>query len=227
MDTISRRESLDLHFQIVECLETAGRNLLKLKESGGWKHIPDSEGKAYKSWTDYLSRAHGQCRNHLYELMRAAPVNEYLRENGFQVLGTGAADILTDYPQEHWLAIVQTATARYGKATESQIKSVAHQIFLLSTSGGVNLNGEATPIDAALTEEDAEALKRQQEYINGRKNRVVLIRHTSAELVPTTGGEWRLMLTGRLSDFEADFQGGPVEVSVWLNGKGKHDDEDD
>src|SRR5574341_1296229 len=76
-----------------------GRNLLRLKESEGWAKLLDEEGKPYHSWSDCLSRGFSYSRNHLYELMRAAPVTERLQAEG-KTINTDQALALNKFALE-------------------------------------------------------------------------------------------------------------------------------
>ena len=136
-----------------------GRNLLELKEREGWRAL------GYANWTACLQNEFGYSRQYLYDLMDAAPVQERLSSTPYK-LSTRAAVALAAYEVDLQPAILRTAAARYAKLTESNVTRVGDVMQTLARTGHVDLgNGTSTPIDAALTAQDEEALKRQQQYI--------------------------------------------------------------
>lgn len=178
-----------------------GRLLLDLKEREGWRAL------GYASWTQCLRCEFEYSRKHLYELMNAAPVIEKLLPKGYN-LNTAQADALADFPAELHEPIVEATISRYGDLSENKIRRVGGVFTQAVKTGYVNTgDGEiSTPIDAALTREDEEAMLKQKQHIadNGKK-REYLIRHEQVK----TDARGRLLL----ADLPA---GARVFVSVWI-----------
>lgn len=137
-----------------------GRRLLELKAREGWRVL------SYKNWTECLNKEFVFSRKHLYSLMNAAPVTEKMLPKGYK-LSTNQANMVAQYPEHLQVAIVQTTQTRYGKLTESKLRRVGDVLTQAITTGHVDVGDDSKPnaIDAALTREDEEALKRQKQYI--------------------------------------------------------------
>jgi hypothetical protein len=139
-----------------------GRRLLDIQSREGWKVL------GYKNWTAFLEGEFSYSRQHLYELMTAAPILESLSATDYK-LSAKAAVALSKFDADLRPVILRTATARYGELTESNVARVGNVVQEMATTGHVDTaNGVSTPIDAALEAEDIEALKRQQQHIQER-----------------------------------------------------------
>lgn len=162
---MTREEAQEHVIAIRSAAADMGRRLLDLKERQGWRAL------GYETWTDCLEGEFSYSRKHLYELMKAAPVLEWMLPTGNKI-STKAAAALANYPAEILPAIIQTAQARYGELTESNVSRVGRVIQEMTTTGHVDVgNGTATPIDAALDVEDYESWRRQQTYIHDHAER--------------------------------------------------------
>lgn len=152
------------HVQAVKnAAQDMGRHLLELKEREGWKAL------GYASWTAFLNGEFEYSRQHLYTLMAAAPVQEKL-STVVDSLSTKAAAALSKFDESLQVVIAQTAQARYGEVTESNINRIGEVVQTMVATGHVDVgNGTSTPIDAALDTEDVEAHKRQQAYIAAKQ----------------------------------------------------------
>lgn len=137
-----------------------GRRLLELKEREGWRAL------GYKNWTACLNEEFVFSRKHLYSLMNAAPVAEKLLPKGYK-LTTNQASTVARYPEDLQPAIVRGAKNRYGKLTESNLRRYGDTLQQAVETGYLDIrDGEkVTAFEAALTDEDVEALKRQKQYI--------------------------------------------------------------
>jgi hypothetical protein len=166
----------------VQAVNTAaadmGRHLLELKEREGWRAL------GYANWTACLQNEFGYSRQHLYDLMDAAPVQERLSGTPYK-LSTRAAVALAAYDADLQPAILRTAAARYGKLTESNVTRVGNIVETMARTGHVDTgSGVSTPVDGALTAEDNEALNRQKQYIAESGGRMV--DPTTGEIVERT-----------------------------------------
>lgn len=140
-----------------------GRLLLGLKEREGWRAL------GYPTWTDFLTREFAFSRKHLYELMRAAPVQERVSPLGY-TLNTAQARALARYPAELQSPIVQATAARYGTLTESRLTRVGDVLAQAVTTGHVDADGQTpTAFDAALAYEDYEARQRRDAALGVRE----------------------------------------------------------
>lgn len=152
------------HVQAVKnAAQDMGRHLLELKEREGWKAL------GYASWTAFLNGEFEYSRKHLYELMTASPVQEKLLPIGYN-LSTKAAAALSKFDESLHVVIAQTAQARYGEVTESNINRVGDVVQTMVLTGHVSPDGISTPIDATLNAEDFEASQRQQVYVAEKVN---------------------------------------------------------
>lgn len=157
--TMTKAEAL-VHVQAVNhAAADMGRHLLELKQREGWRAL------GYETWTAFLEGEFTYSRQHLYELMKATPVQERLSTTAYKI-STKAAAALSRFDEDLQPTILKTAVARYGKLTESTVTRVGSVIQEMASTGHVDTgNGTSTPVDAALTSEDEEAVKRQKQYI--------------------------------------------------------------
>jgi len=160
IDVMTENEAREYVNRINSKAAEMGRLLLELKEREGWRVL------GYRSWTQCLECEFSYSRKHLYELMSAAPVVEKLLPKGYN-LNTAQAAAVATYPADLQAPIVEATANRYGKLTESNLRRVGDTLTQAIQTGYVNTgDGEiSTPIDAALTREDEEAVRRQRDYI--------------------------------------------------------------
>lgn len=152
------------HVQAVKnAAQDMGKHLLELKEREGWRVL------GYQSWTAFLNGEFEYSRKHLYELMAAVPVQDKLLPIGYN-LSTKAAAALSKFDESLHVVIAQTAQARYGEVTESNINRVGDVVQTMVLTGHVSPDGISTPIDATLNAEDFEASQRQQVYVAEKVN---------------------------------------------------------
>lgn len=170
IDAMTRDEAESHVKAINNAAADMGRHLLDLKERHGWRAL------GYPTWTACLENEFRYSRKHLYELMNAAPVYERLSPTG-NTLSLAAANALAAYDADLQPAILRTAQARYGALTESNVTRVGNVVETMARTGHVDTgSGESTPVEAALTIEDSEALKRQQDYIAGNSKRTLVLK---------------------------------------------------
>lgn len=157
MTTNEARTAVD---QINRHASEIGRLLLDLKERDGWRAL------GYDTWTACLRQEFVQSRQWLYVLMKAAPVQERMAEQGYR-LSVETASTLAGFPDHLQENIVRATEKRYGAITTSRLQRVGTVLTQAVETGHVETSpGESSAIDQALALEDDEARKRQSDYIN-------------------------------------------------------------
>lgn len=128
--------------------------------------------ETHGTFEEYCRDRWGMAASRARQLIAASEVvhqlesvtNVTLPQNEFQTR------TLAQFDEDLRPAILRTASSRYGTLTESNIRRVGTVIQEMANTGHVDTgNGNSTPIDAALDVEDAEAAKRQKEYISKNK----------------------------------------------------------
>lgn len=158
IDPMSTDEARALVMRINSHGAEIGRMLLELKEREGWRSL------GYETWTDCLYHEFSFTRKHLYELMRAAPVQEQLSPMGYTV-SVDAAKALSEFPEHMRPVIAQAADVR-GGITEGRVKRLGAAIEAALTTGYTDTgSGESIALDAALDLEEQEAHKRRKQYM--------------------------------------------------------------
>lgn len=170
IDAMSLDEAQATVDQINSHAAQIGKLLLNLRDREGWRAL------GYESWTQCLEREFSFSRKHLYELMRATPVQERVLPLGYN-LNTAQANELSRYPQDLQVPIVEATMKRYGQVTESRLRRVG-EVLTQAVKTGYTSTGDgstSTAIDASLNLEDEEARKRQQQYKHQNDTEPVLI----------------------------------------------------
>lgn len=172
------QDSLSEHEQatLAECEQVIERGLGTFVEVGqALLNIRDERlyRRDFATFEDYCEERWNIKRAHAYRLIAASEVVANLSPIGDTPLpkNEGQARALGQFPADLHPAIMQTAVARYEAPTASEIERVGRVVTEMATTGHVDIaNGTSTPIDAALTFEDEEAVKRAQVYVaeNGR-----------------------------------------------------------
>jgi len=149
---------------------------------------------AYASFDAYCQQRWGWSKQHAYRLINAFQVDQLLIESGAPAVpnehvARALGAIEDDAKRETiWLAAVQLAgTAE--KVTASFVRTAQTVIETAEiTSGYVDTGeGEMTPLGAALTQEQIERARRQQEHI--RAGRKPPLYNDVMQLRDVTGGE--------------------------------------
>lgn len=162
-------EARTLTRDIKDSLDKIGARLLEIRQRRGWKSM------GYASFRAYLAEEFVQSREHLYELMRAAPVQERLSGVGYS-LSVNAAAELARYPVETQAAIAAATQARFNKVTEKGIKVVGAVVSDLVTTGHVDIgNGTMSKAEAALTQQEVEQVLTGRAMVNGPRQEPELV----------------------------------------------------
>jgi len=126
---LTRQEAREHTEAIKRHLTEAGRLLLLMRESEGWKAL------GYQSWTQYLEREFTECRSHLYDLMRAAPVVERLQQSGYTP-NTAQALALAKLPDAVQVITYEMAAKRKGGASADRIEAIGGTLSEALATGG-------------------------------------------------------------------------------------------
>lgn len=139
-----------------------GKRLLEMKERLAWKAL------GYASWTAFLEGEFSYSRKHLYELMKAAPIQEKLPK-GYRV-STAIAAKIAEYPEELHIPIFNMATKRFnGKLTESRVASIGDVLQTANLTGYADLgDGGMTALEKAFSKHDEERELRQKQHIHDK-----------------------------------------------------------
>jgi hypothetical protein len=126
-------------------LNEAGRHLLIMRESEGWRAL------GYQSWTQYLEREFVQCRSHLYDLMNSFPVVERLQQSGYTP-NTAQALALAKLPEVIQVITYEMASKRQGGATADRIEAIGEILTEALNTGGyvTTKDGSQTAIENAI-----------------------------------------------------------------------------
>lgn len=181
-----------------------GRLLIDLRDREGWRVL------GYASWTQCLEQEFSFSRKHLYEIMRAQPIQDAIADVGFTVT-RGQADVLRRYPEPLRPAIVSIAHSRYeGKLTESRLERVAETIVQATRSGYVDVQDGDTPraFDAALTAQDDLARQQQRERLAPR---TYILHAREAIGQQRSSTTYSLILDAQPGDLPE----GEVMISIW------------
>lgn len=137
-----------------------GRRLLEMREREAWKVL------GYANWTAFLEGEFSYSRKHLYELMKAAPIQEKLPK-GYKV-NTAIAAKIAEYPEELHIPIFNMATKRFnGKLTESRVASIGDVLQTANLTGYADTgDGAMTALEKAFSKHDEERDLRQKQHIH-------------------------------------------------------------
>lgn len=146
----------------------------------------------YHTFEDYCRERWSMSRPRAYQLMEAAGVAVTLSTNGKHFpQNERQARELAKFDADLHPAIMRTVEAAAKTLnkpmTTGMIQRVGEVITQAANTGVVDVHGESTPLDAAIVEAEAEAIKRQKQYIhdNGEKQR-----ETLANLHSSESNEW-------------------------------------
>lgn len=159
---MTREEAEATHSRISSSIENVGKDLLRMKNTGGWQLLTDPDGGVYASWTDYLRRGFIYSRKHLYELMNAAEVTERLQIP----LNTSQANALARFDADLQPTIYEIASKREGGATEDRIKAIGTVLTEAKQTGHVTApDGQQIALEAAIAVERREGAIRKRYYV--------------------------------------------------------------
>lgn len=204
IEPMSASEAQSVIRQVKDHAESIGRLLIDLDRRRGW------EALGYASFTHCLRQEFEYSRQHLYRLMRAAPVQERVEQSIGIALSINAANALRDVPDDLQTAVVQAVIARGETPTAGRLEAYGRVFTQAATTGYVDVGPDArpTPFDAALTDEALELKRRQEEHMR-KEERVYLLKAESV----TTRANGDLYISG--DDFALP-EHAQVFVSVWI-----------
>lgn len=161
--------------QLQQCEETISAGLQTFVEVGtALLEIRDRRlyRGAYRTFEDYCDHRWGISRPRAYQLIDAAGVVTNLSTIVDTPLPSNErqARQLLRFDPELRPAIMRTTEAAAKTLekpiTAGMIQRIGEVITQAATTGVVDVGGEATPLDAAIIEIEAEAIKRQRQYIH-------------------------------------------------------------
>lgn len=162
METMTYDEAKEHVDAINRSSQGIGQLLLEIRQREGWKAL------GYKNWTEFLTEEFSYSRKHLYELMKAAPIQEKLPK-GYKV-NTAIAAKIAEYPEELHIPIFNMATKRFnGKLTESRVASIGDVLQTANLTGYADLgDGGMTALEKAFSKHDEERDLRKKQHIHDK-----------------------------------------------------------
>ncbi len=159
----SEREALDAHEAVIE------RGLQTFVAVGG-ALLAIRDGRLYRAqyptWEAYCQARWGIKRSYANKLIAAAELADGL---GTIVPSEGVARALRQFPDDLRPAIAQIAAAQAqalsAPLSAGMVARVGTVVLQAARTGAVDVNGAATPLTAALTDEEYEALARQLQHL--------------------------------------------------------------